>query len=587
MPTVGGVIDRVKAAVDVGKSWFFSQNNSEIEVSPPPQDDLQAYHNALAQQVSGYRPRQVFDGEKFSGGMNYETSWGTGIFAMRQRSIRAYQESMQARGIINRLVDTVINTGLSLESTPVSSILGLSQEERKEISNKIEDRHNLWAKSKDCDLARENTLGQIERILYRNELVKGDYFAALPFSDDPGLMNPLQVKIIKPELVSTPFDSKIRNAIIKRKHYIVDGVEFDKNDQEVAIYVRIRKPGAVGFADIYAGLYGHGGSQVLYNDGYGGDGHGRGGLSGYYKWKRFPKYGPVSGRQVLIHGKVQEFGNEPRGIPALAHVAHELEKITDYSLLELMAAVANATIAAVVKPGQNAPATNPFPGNSFVPPSLVQTDEALTAASTVPVDPGYTNIGKNVLQNTGGLLISSLNAGEEFESHDTKRPNVNFGEFVDSITKYLAASLGMPIEVLSMVFGNNFSASRASLKLYWQSVFVKRDDFVSDFKTPVFNSWLLGEVGTGNLILKGFEDPQLRAAWQSASWVGVPSPSIDPMKEERAAKIRVEEGFTTREQEAQRRHGGSFDSNVDRLVSENKRLAGANEPIVEQRKAAA
>ena len=565
------------------KSWF---SPKEVEPESTPQDALQAYHDALAQQISGYRPRQVFDGEKFSGGMNYTSAWGTGIFAMRQRSIRAYSESMQARGIINRLVDTVINTGLSLESTPVSAILGLSQEQRKEISNHIEAKFSLWANSKDCDLSKENTLGQIERILYRNELVKGDFFAALPFSNDPSLTNPLQVKIIKPELVSTPFDSKIRNAIIKRGHYIVDGVEFDKNDQEVAIYVRTRKPGAAGFADIYGGLYGHGGAQVLYNDGYGGDGYGRGGLSGYYKWVRFPKYGPVSGRVILIHGKVQEFGNEPRGIPALAHVAHELEKITDYSLLELMAAVANATIAAVVKPGENAPATNPFPGNSFVPPSLQQTDAGLTATEST-LDPGYTNIGKNVLSNTGGLLISSLNAGEDLVSHDTKRPNVNFGEFVDSITKYLAASLGMPIEVLNMVFGNNFSASRASLKLYWQSVYTKRDDFISDFKTPIFNSWLLGEVGSGNLILKGYEDPIMRAAWQSASWIGVPSPSIDPMKEARAAKIRVDEGFTTREHEAQTRHGASFDSNIDRLKSENARLAEAREPLVEQQKAAA
>ena len=191
------------------------------------------------------------------------------------------------------------------------------------------------------------------------------------------------------------------------------------------------------------------------------------------------------------------------------------------------------------------------------------------------------------MKNTGGLLVSSLNAGEDFESHDTKRPNVNFGEFVDSITKYLSSSLSIPTEVLSMTFGKNFSASRASLKLYWQSVFVKRDDIISDFKTPVFNSWLLGEVGTGNLILPGFEDPQLRPAWQSAKWFGIPSPSIDPMKEERAAAIRVAEGFTTREQESQRRNSSSFDSNVERLASENQRLADANQPLVDQQQRSA
>lgn len=560
------------------KSWW-----NGTKPQPTSLEIIQSAQDELAQYItSGYRSRQGGGGEKFSGGMNYQTSWGSGIYALRQRSIRAYWESMQARGIINRLVDTVINTGLKLESTPEASLLGLSQEERKEISNKIEARYNLWGNSKNCDFSKENTIGQIERILYRNQTVKGDYFAALPFSDDPTLINPLQIKIIKPELVSTPFDAKARNEIELRGNYIVDGVEFDQHDEEVAIHVRTRIPGKFGTTlDAHYGIYGHNVQGQGYGDIYG---HGYNTLPGNYKWVRFPKYGPVSGRQVLIHGKVQEFGNEPRGIPALAHVAHELEKITDYSLLELMAAVANATIAMTVVPSEDAPGTNPFPANSFVPPSLIQTSEGLTTAdSTAKLDPGITNIGKSVLANTGGLLISSLDAGQKLESHDTKRPNVNFNEFVDSITKYLSSSLSMPIEVLNMVFGNNFSASRATLKLYWQSVFVKRDDIISDFKTPVFNSWLMGEVGTGNLILKGFEDPQLRPAWESAKWFGIPAPSIDPMKEERAAAIRIKEGLTTRETEAQTRHGSSFDSNVSRLESENKRLAEANAPLVEQK----
>lgn len=547
--------------------------DTPISTTNPTEEKLEAVQNEIAQQiVSGYRSRSNFNGEKMSGGMNYTPAYGSGIYALRERSIRAYWESMQARGIINRLIDTVINTGLTLESTPQSSILGLSQEERKEFSNKIETLFNLWAASKNCDLSKENTLGQIERILYRNQLVKGDYFAALPFSDDPNLTNPLQIKIIKPELVSTPFNSEIVNEIRKKGHYIVDGVEFNQNDEEIAIYVKTTsyQNSDAAYINPQTGSNGN-----TYRNGY--NQLGFGGITNNIKWVRFPKYGPVSGRTVLIHGKIQEFGNEPRGIPTLAHVAHELEKITDYSLLELMAAVANATIAAVVKPSDNAPATNPYPGNSFVPPNLIQTADALSAIAST--DPGYTNIGKNVLQNAGGLLVSSLNAGEDLVSHDTKRPNVNFGSFVDNIMRPLAGSLSMPREVLDMMFNENFSASRAALKLYWQSVFVKRDDFISDFKTLVINSWLIGSVGTGTLILPGFENPQLRPAWQSAQWFGVPSPSIDPVKEEKAAQIRIKEGLATREKEAQMRHGSSFDSNVERLTLENERIANANKPL--------
>ena len=322
-----------------------------------------------------------------------------------------------------------------LEATPDSTILKISDEARRAITNRIESRFNLWANNKTCDVTRNNTLGQIERILFNNQLVKGDYFAILEFSDDPTLINPLQIKIIAPERVCNPLDQKTIKAAENKGHVINSGIEIDENGKFVAIYVKNFDA-----------------------------------KTKRRTWKRIEFYNPVTGRQVVVHGNQQRFGDEVRGIPALAYVAHELEKVTDYSLLELMAAVANATIAAIVKPSDNAPATNPFPANAFVPPSLISSDEqqAATLADTAG-DHGYTNIGKAVLKNTGGLLVSSLNAGEDLVSHDTKRPNVNFGEFVDNVTKHLSASLSIPFEVLLMLFGNNFSASRASLKLFWQS----------------------------------------------------------------------------------------------------------------------
>lgn len=515
---------------------------SQIAIHP----EVAEVQDTLLKKVhNSYKKRRGFTGDKVKGTLSYTGSHGLDLHALRKRSAKAYTESMQGRAIIKRLKDTVINTGLALESTPESTTLGITQDDRKEVSSKIESRFGLWGRDKKCDKSKNNTLGQIERILFNNQLVKGDYFAALPFSNDPNLLNPLQIKIIKPETVDTPFDAKIKKEIQARGNYIQNGVEFNEDDEEVAIFIKSKKPNSFKI-----------------------------------EWTRFPFYGTVSGRQILVHGITQEFGYEHRGVPALAHVAHELEKITDYSLLELMAAIANATIAVTVVPSKDAPATAPMPGNTFVPPDLVKTADGFEN-SDADFGSAYTNIGETRLINRGGLLVSSLKAGEELKSHDTKRPNVNFNEFVDGITKYLAASLSMPIEILHMTFGKNFSASRASLKMYWQSLLVWRNEFVSDFLTPVYNSWLLGEVGTGNLILRGFDNPHLRAAWQSAKWIGVPSPSIDPVKEERGAQIRNKEGYTTRAQEAQK-HGSSYDSNVERLKAENEQLAEANQPLVDQ-----
>lgn len=498
-------------------------------------------------EASGYKSRSgnSFNGEKYSGGMNYPTSFGIDRHRLIQRSMKADVESMQARSAINRLNDSVINTGLSLESTPEQKVLGISDERRKEISDQIETSHNLWAQSKTCDKSGNNTLSQMERILFNNQLIKGDYFALLEYSNAKNLINPLQIRIIDPTRVCTPWGGDQARVAEKKGNKIVEGLEIDQNGSTVACYIKTKKPG-----------------------------HAR------IEWIRIPTFGPKTGRRMFIHGNRQRLGNEVRGIPILSTVAHELEKITDYSILELQAAIANAVVAMIVKPSDSAPANNPMPIESMVPNNIRQANGSWDATDSAgDLDNGYTNLGKNVMLNSGGLMVSSLNAGEDLVSHDTKRPNVNFPVFVDSVSKYLSASLNIPIEVLNMQFGSNFSASRASLKLFWQSINVWRSEIISDFRKPVYEAWMLGEVGTGRLILPGYEDPYKRAAWQSAKWNGVGSPSIDPVKEAKAAALRNKEGHSTRDQESKKYNGSEFSSNVKRLKRENESLGEANLPL--------
>jgi len=277
-----------------------------------------------------------FDGEKMSGGLNYATAFDVDRDELIERSLKAVTESPQAISAINRLNDSVINTGLMLESTPDATILGISAEQKQEISNKIESRFNLWANSKECDAQGNNTLGQIERILFNNQLVKGDYFVILDYSDNFLLQNPLQIRVIQPNRVSTPNNTEQIEAAKRAGNTIVEGIEIDENGRNVAIYISFKDKD-----------------------------------TGQMEWQRVEWFSE-GGRQKVIHGNKQKFGDEVRGIPALANIAHELEKITDYSLLELMAAVANATIANVVVPSENSPATNPLPSNTFTPPSLIK-----------------------------------------------------------------------------------------------------------------------------------------------------------------------------------------------------------------------
>ena len=64
-----------------------------------------------------------------------------------------------------------------------------------------------------------------------------------------------------------------------------------------------------------------------------------------------------------------------------------------------------------------------------------------------------------------------------------------------------------------------------------------------------------------------FSDPSIKKAWCGADWAGDTQGQLDPTKEAQAAKLRVEEGFSTRDREAAELTGMSFDV----IMSQRKR----------------
>ena len=60
-----------------------------------------------------------------------------------------------------------------------------------------------------------------------------------------------------------------------------------------------------------------------------------------------------------------------------------------------------------------------------------------------------------------------------------------------------------------------------------------------------------------------------------------PKPSLNPKQEADAGATRVKEGFSNRELESQQQTGTSAEENAERLLTENKTLSIAREPIQE------
>ena len=107
---------------------------------------------------------------------------------------------------------------------------------------------------------------------------------------------------------------------------------------------------------------------------------------------------------------------------------------------------------------------------------------------------------------------------------------------------------------------------------------MRRQWFVRDFCDPVYELWIDDAVARGRITAPGFfSDPMIRAAYLGCEWIGPSQGQLDPIKEINAEVAAIREGITTREQSTIRINGGQWDSNVERLMRENEKLAQANQ----------
>ena len=174
-------------------------------------------------------------------------------------------------------------------------------------------------------------------------------------------------------------------------------------------------------------------------------------------------------------------------------------------------------------------------------------------------NPKVSNDDKSAYELGNGSIVG-LDPNESIETANPGRPNTAFDGFVIAICRQIGAALEVPYELLVKNFTASYSASRAALLEAWKMFKMKREWLISNFCKPVYEEWLTEAVAKGRIKAKGFfNDPAIRAAWSGAEWYGASQGQIDPEKEARAAQLRVQEGFSTRERESTELTGMSFE----------------------------
>lgn len=428
---------------------------------------------------------------------------------LRTRARDLYMGAPVATAAIKRYRTNVVGSGLTPKPVLDGELLGLSEDAADRLEKQISREFALWADSPDCDARRMSSFYELQQIALLNWLMSGDVFVLLQGKERDTTPYSLCVQLVEADRVCTPY-GKGQEEQTRR---IIQGVETDENGEVIAYHICKRHP-----------LSCRGGERA--------------------EWVRVPAYGAATGRRNVLHLLNPERIDARRGVPILAPVIEALKQLGRYTDAEMAAAVVNALFTIFLEKKVEGGEDIPLGQQSL--PEEVQVDSG---------NPRTIELG------TGTVV--DLEPGEHANATTPGRPNGNFDGFVTAICKQIGAALELPYEVLMQQFTSSYSASRAALMEAWKAFEQWRDWTVEKLCQPIYEEWFAEAVALGRISAPGFwSDPLLRKAYCNAQWYGPTQGQLDPVKEVKAAEMRIRYGLSNRAKEAMELTGTDFRDNI-------------------------
>jgi capsid protein len=478
-----------------------------------------------------FKPTIESKGSVVFGGQSYSVEYLLGLDAqaLKTKALEMWWKSIHVQGAIQQLNNLTVNAGLRLQSIPNKLILGITTEQANQISNNIEALFSIIRLQKNISHDGTQNLNELESLERYSYDIFGEAFAILRYQNiNSGLIG-LTVEILNPMLVKDPPD------LHRYKNKIIDGIEYNK-EKPVAIHVEnVDENGRVFF-------------------------------------KRIPYQGSKSGKRFVLHNFVQKIPGQKRGISVLAPSFHELERIQVALRLEIETMGANASIGGTIEREKDVLDEEKLR-------EMFGDDPDAPVEGSVPAN---TLATKEMKIEKGGIFFQNLEPGEKVKEFDTKRPNTNIPDFINEDLKWLGPAIGLPYSLWMMLFNESYSAARGELQVGWFGLNASNSRFSSNFEQPIFEAIISIQIAKGNIILPGFTDPLLRAAYLLTKWLGLPLPSLNPLQEAKASTERIANFTSNREIESQMTTGMSFDDNADRQEGERERvdqIVGVNDDL--------
>jgi lambda family phage portal protein len=418
-----------------------------------------------------------------------------------------------AAGAMQTLTDNVVGTGLRLSVIPDYKALGKDKDWADEWARHVESEWRSWAESTSCDAAQSLTFAGMTSLIFRSSLINGEALALPLWLDKRGTKYATTIQLVESDRLSNPagkHDSKTMRG----------GIEIDAYGAPMAYHIRKSHPG-----DAMLSM----GADSM-------------------EWQRIPTHTNF-GRRRVIHVHDKERTGQQRGKPLLTSIMPMFKMLDHYERSELQAAVVNAMIAAFIE--------TPMDGEAIAEVFGGSSDDYLAARNEWDIK----------LQ--GGSIIPMF-PGDKVAPFTPSRPNSGYGQFVENILRHIGAGLNIPFELLMKDFSKtNYSSARAALLEAWRYFSAKRQWLATYWAKPVYELWLEEAINKGVINAPDFYEK--RHAWTKVKWIGPGRGWVDPVKEAKAAQLRMQIGLSTLEDECAAQ-GLDWEEVLEQLAREKAKI---------------
>lgn len=487
------------------------------------------------------RTKRNFNGFTVSSGSPAEDI-DSNNYTMRQRSRILFQSAPVATAALKRMRTNIVGPGLRLKCAIDRDVLGMTEEQAEAWERHTQAEFSLWANNRQaCDATGVNNFHGLQQLVMLSWPMSGDVFALIK-RDQPTARLPysLRLHLLEADRVRTPdnMDSVTAGTIVapgaglttaklSNGNTIYDGVEVDSGGKIVAYHVANTYPYQLNAEKT--------------------------------EFVRIHAYGEKTGLPNILHIMDTERPEQYRGVPYLAQVIEPLLQIRRYSEAEITAAVIQSLFTA------------------FITTDAAQ-DGRLPINEVGGGDGGEREVSRDPNEYEMGVGTTiALEPGEDVKFSAPTHPNTGFDKFLRAMCELIGAALEIPADLLLMQFNSSYSASRAALMEAWKGFRMRREWLTDNFCRPTYELWMCEAVARGRISAPGFfTDPLVRQAYLGSKWIGPAQGQLDPVKEVNASVIAIENGLSTREDEATRLNGSEYPRNVAKLKSENAALREAN-----------